>query len=78
MKLSLAQAYMYQLARALLFMHQLGIMHRDLKPDSTLANSVTRILKLADFGSAKQLMHAWGRKTAHISHHASTGRQSSS
>ena len=48
LKLSLAQAYMYQQARALLVMHQLGVVHRNLKPNSTLVNSVTRILKLSD------------------------------
>jgi glycogen synthase kinase 3 beta len=33
----------------------LGITHRDIKPENLLVNPVTRELKIADFGSAKQL-----------------------
>jgi len=64
-KVPLVQIYMYQLARALLFLHQLGVVHRDLKPENVLLDPVTRKLKLADFGSAKQLVQGQ-RSTAYI------------
>ena len=54
------QIYMYQLARALLFLHQHNILHRDIKPENILINPETHDLKLADFGSAKKIVP--GRK----------------
>ena len=48
--------YMFQLARALLFLHQNDILHRDLKPDNILINPEMHELKLADFGSAKKIV----------------------
>jgi serine/threonine protein kinase len=44
-----------QLARALTFCHQLNVVHRDIKPENVLINTQTGIVKLADFGSAKQI-----------------------
>lgn len=48
--------YMYQLARALAHIHGVGICHRDIKPQNLLVDPVNHILKLCDFGSAKQLV----------------------
>ena len=48
--------YVYQLCRALAHIHALGICHRDIKPQNLLVDPVTNILKLCDFGSAKQLV----------------------
>eukprot|EP00011_Vannellida_sp_DIVA3-517-6-12_P007816 CAMPEP_0114625114 /NCGR_PEP_ID=MMETSP0168-20121206/11107_1 /TAXON_ID=95228 ORGANISM="Vannella sp., Strain DIVA3 517/6/12" /NCGR_SAMPLE_ID=MMETSP0168 /ASSEMBLY_ACC=CAM_ASM_000044 /LENGTH=407 /DNA_ID=CAMNT_0001836393 /DNA_START=151 /DNA_END=1371 /DNA_ORIENTATION=+ len=48
--------YMYQLARALNYIHSLGICHRDIKPQNLLLNPRTGVLKLCDFGSAKVLV----------------------
>lgn len=46
---------MYQLFRSLAYIHSLGICHRDIKPQNLLLNPDTAVLKLCDFGSAKQL-----------------------
>nr|CAA50212.1 protein kinase [Drosophila melanogaster] len=49
--------YMYQLFRSLAYIHSLGICHRDIKPQNLLLDPETAVLKLRDFGSAKQLLH---------------------
>ena len=56
MKLSRVQVYMYQLARAMLFLHQQDVLHRDVKPENILINPETHELKLTDFGSAKMIV----------------------
>ncbi|XP_070500279.1 glycogen synthase kinase-3 beta-like isoform X4 [Chironomus tepperi] len=48
--------YMYQLFRSLAYIHSLGICHRDIKPQNLLLDPETAVLKLCDFGSAKQLL----------------------
>ena len=42
-----------QLAGALGYLEQIGLMHRDLKPDNVLVNVATNKLAVCDFGSAK-------------------------
>lgn len=47
---------MYQLFRSLAYIHSMGICHRDIKPQNLLLDPESAILKLCDFGSAKQLV----------------------
>ncbi|AAK39667.1 putative protein kinase (nucleomorph) [Guillardia theta] len=47
--------YMYQVLRALGYLHSMGICHRDIKPQNLLIDPATQHLKLGDFGSAKLL-----------------------
>jgi len=48
--------YVYQMCRSLHYIHTLGVCHRDIKPQNLLVNTQTHVLKLCDFGSAKQLV----------------------
>ncbi|XP_068156215.1 putative glycogen synthase kinase-3 homolog [Drosophila tropicalis] len=49
--------YMYQLLRSMAFLHSLGFCHRDIKPQNMLLDAESGVLKLCDFGSAKQLVN---------------------
>lgn len=51
----LVRLYVYQMLRALAFIHSQGICHRDIKPQNLLVDISTHALKLCDFGSAKIL-----------------------
>eukprot|EP01006_Ploeotia_vitrea_P033368 TRINITY_DN65487_c10_g13_i1.p1 TRINITY_DN65487_c10_g13~~TRINITY_DN65487_c10_g13_i1.p1 ORF type:complete len:512 (+),score=284.57 TRINITY_DN65487_c10_g13_i1:511-2046(+) len=54
--MTFVKVYMYQICRALGYIHGLGICHRDIKPQNLLLNSKTHQVKLCDFGSAKVLV----------------------
>lgn len=57
MPLIYAKLYMYQICRALAYIHNsIGVCHRDIKPQNLLVNPHTHQLKLCDFGSAKVLV----------------------
>uniref|UniRef100_T1IIH7 Protein kinase domain-containing protein n=1 Tax=Strigamia maritima TaxID=126957 RepID=T1IIH7_STRMM len=54
--ISYIKLYMYQLFRSLAYIHSLGICHRDIKPQNLLLDPESGVLKLCDFGSAKNLV----------------------
>lgn len=54
--ISVVKLYVYQLLRALAYIHSRNICHRDIKPQNVLVNAVNGECKLCDFGSAKQLV----------------------
>lgn len=53
--LSIAKLILFQLARALAFLHSLHICHRDVKPSNLLIHPLNGRLQLCDLGSAKQI-----------------------
>ena len=52
---ALGKIYTYQMFRALAYLKNLGICHRDIKPQNILIDIHSHKLVLCDFGSAKQL-----------------------
>merc|ERR1712226_1274398 len=50
------KCYSYQMFRGVAYCHQMGICHRDIKPQNLLLDPRTQQLKLCDFGSAKSLV----------------------
>lgn len=52
---ALGKIYSYQMLRALAYIHNLSICHRDIKPQNILVNIQDHKLVLCDFGSAKVL-----------------------
>ncbi|KAI9293258.1 Pkinase-domain-containing protein [Neoconidiobolus thromboides FSU 785] len=55
MPLILVKLYTYQIVRSLIYIHSMGICHRDIKPQNILLDAKSGVLKLCDFGSAKVL-----------------------
>ncbi len=49
------KVFLYQLLRGLTFVHERGVLHRDLKPKNILANSNCK-LKICDFGLARPFL----------------------
>jgi len=50
----LMKLYAYQLLRGLAYVHNEGVIHRDIKPQNLLVDPSCHILKICDFGSAKR------------------------
>lgn len=55
MPVVLVKLYIYQICRALAYIHSMGICHRDIKPQNLLLDPRSHVVKLCDFGSAKVL-----------------------
>jgi len=56
LSMSHIKIYSYQMMRALGYLHSFNICHRDIKSSNLLVNESTLVLKLCDFGSAKELI----------------------
>lgn len=52
----LVKLYTYQIARALIYLHEAGVCHRDIKPQNILVDARSHTVKVCDFGSAKKLV----------------------
>jgi glycogen synthase kinase 3 beta len=76
MPVQFIKVYIYQLLKALEYIHGLGVCHRDIKPQNLLLDPPTGVLKLCDFGSAKILVQA-ASPTSPTSAPATTARPSS-
>ncbi|KPA85646.1 putative protein kinase [Leptomonas pyrrhocoris] len=57
MPLRWVKIFLFQLARALAFMHAHHVCHRDIKPANVLVDPDTGRLQLCDFGSAKEILY---------------------
>lgn len=55
---SYLKIYIHDLFKALKYIHSLNICHRDIKPQNMLIDPNQVVLKLCDFGSAKQITEA--------------------
>lgn len=52
----LGKIYAYQMFRSLAYIHALGIVHRDIKPQNILVDMTDHRLVVCDFGSAKKIL----------------------
>lgn len=52
----LVKLYTYQIARGLIYLHEVGVCHRDIKPQNILVDAKSHTVKICDFGSAKKLV----------------------
>ena len=52
----MVKIFTYQMLKALAYLHRLQICHRDIKSSNLLVNESTGVLKVCDFGSAKEMV----------------------
>ena len=60
--------FIWQIVRALKYMHSAELLHRDMKPSNLLLNSECQV-KIADFGLARSLEH---QEDAHMTEYVAT------
>lgn len=58
--------FMYQLLRALKYVHSVNVIHRDLRPCNVLINCNTLLLKLTDFGISRIVDPNYSHTVRHI------------
>lgn len=55
--LSIVKLIMTQILDGCSYLHSNNVMHRDLKPDNILICTVTMVIRIADFGYARNFTH---------------------
>ena len=63
---SLIKKYVYQMCKAVNYLHQQNIIHRDVKPENLLINPNNDVLKLCDFGFARQILPSTQKITDYV------------
>lgn len=70
------QVYTLQMLEGLAYLHESGVIHRDIKPDNILLDS-GGIIKYVDFGAAKVIAQQNGGRTMAGEHGGKAGKQGS-
>ena len=63
---SLIKKYVYQMCKAVNYLHQQNIIHRDVKPENLLINPNNEVLKLCDFGFARDIPSSTEKITDYV------------
>lgn len=58
---------MYQAVAAVAYIHRNNYVHRDIKPENLLINPENMLIKLADFGLAKNVQKQPNNHTEYVS-----------
>lgn len=69
LEVDVRKSVVYQIGQGLLYVHERGMMHRDLKPDNILVVEEPLTVKIADFGHAREGVNAKGGLTNAVCTH---------